>query len=116
MYINRRGLVDNPGFKGVVQAMSFDTQSMLLVMANDMQNVSSDLIDEIKETRIRLMIFSMKINGLLPPFQTPSQRLTGMMSMIKMPDFSGLRLSISRLRRIPAAISSVMALILFFNR
>jgi len=120
MYINRRGLVDNPGFKGVAKQMSFDAQSMLIVMSNDMQKVSSDLIEELKDTKMRLIIFSMRMNGLLPPFQTPSERFSSMASRARLPDFSGLRssmrLSMSRMQRIPAAVSSVMALLLFFHK
>ena len=120
MYINRRGLVDNLRFKGVVKAMSFDAQSILFMMAHDTQKVSNDIVEELKETRISLMIFSMRMNGLLPPFQTPSERLANIASRAKLPDFSGLRLSMmspmSRLQRIPAAVSSAMAMLLFFHR
>lgn len=105
MYINRRGLVDNPGFKEVAKAMSFDTQSMLLVMAHDVQSVSSDVLEELRETRMRLMIFSMKMNGLLPPFETAQMRF----SRLARARFSGLQ-------RIPAAVSSAMALLLFFHK
>jgi hypothetical protein len=116
MYINRRGLVDNLRFKGVVKTMSSDAQSMLIVMANDVQNVSEDLIEELKETRMSFMIFSMKMRGLVPPFQTPAERLKNAVASARLPDFSGLRSSMSRLSRIPAAVSSVMAVLLFFHR
>ena|SRR3989344_184878 len=106
MYINRRGLVDNPGFRGIVKAMSFDMQSLLLMMANDMQGVSKDLIEELKETRMRLMIFSMKMKGLLPPFQTPPERFARLVRFSVLPG----------LQRASAAVSSAMALLLFFHK
>ncbi|MCX6707495.1 MAG: hypothetical protein NT001_05145 [Candidatus Woesearchaeota archaeon] len=110
--MNRRGLVDNLRFKGVVKTMSSDLQSIFLVMAGDTQSVSNDLFEDLKETRMSLMIFSMKMRGLVPPFQTPAERLTDMISRARLPDFSAL----SRLSRIPAAVSSVMALLVFFHR
>ena len=103
MYINRGGLADNPGFKEIVKRMSFDIQSMFLVMAGDVQNVSNDILEELKETRMRLMIFSMKMNGLLPPFETASMRFS---RMARLP----------ALQRASLAVSSAMAVLLFFHK